>query len=899
MKLNHRLHRLFALGTILALLVAMVPIGVLAPGGALAATGDPVLLNEVYASHSGTDDTEFIELYGTPGANLDGLSVLVVESDAFGPGTIDKRFDFGASDTLGTNGFYLIGNPTGLGTNYGVAPNLSIPNNTLENSSMTIALVETSSISGSTVTGAEVVNDAVALNDGDTGDTFYFGAPVIGPDGPFFPAGARRVSDGVDTDTAADWVISDFGLGSANTPTAGAFPEPPPSEVCSDPFVPIYDIQSSGDASPIEGSEVATEGVVVGDFQSGGPGENGNLGGFFLQDPAGDSDPSTSDGIFVFVSSPDVALGDRVRVRGDVDEFFNLTEITNVSLLLGCSTGNTVAPTALSLPVGDVSDLEAYEGMLVTFPQTLYISEFFNFDRFGEIVLTTDRQFQPTAVEEPGSAGAAAVASLNARSRITLDDGRGNQNPDPALHPNGGVFDLTNRFRGGDTVANVTGVMDYAFGRYRIQPTQGADYTAANPRPGDNPDVGGDIQVAAFNVLNYFTTLDQGGNLCGPPGFEQGCRGADNANELARQRAKIVAALAELDADVVGLIEIQNDGDDASVADLVAGVNAILGAGTYEYIATGFIGTDPIKQAFIYKPAAVSPIGGFAVLDTDEFVDPNGLGDPKNRPALAQTFMDNGTGGLVTVVVNHFKSKGSACGPGDDDPEAGSCNLTRTLAAQELVDWLSGNPTGFGTGSTLIIGDLNSYDKEDPIDVLTSAGYDDLLFDLQGELAYSYVFDGQLGYLDYVMSSSDLGSAITGAAAWHINTDEPDILDYDTTFKRAPQDALYEPNEFRSSDHDPVLAGVKSDLIEAVTFETLQALVEYYEGTGEITGNNTATALLDHLGKAARFRDSGQAAAANAQLQAFINQVQGKAPQFVTQQAADILSAAASTLIDG
>jgi len=159
-------------------------------------------------------------------------------------------------------------------------------------------------------------------------------------------------------------------------------------------------------------------------------------------------------------------------------------------------------------------------------------------------------------------------------------------------------------------------------------------------------------------------------------------------------------------------------------------------------------------------------------------------------------------------VVNHFKSKGSACGEGDDDPEQGNCNLTRTLAAQVLADWLATDPTGSGDGDVLILGDLNSYDKEDPIDVLVANGYTDLLFEYDGEEAYSYVFDGQLGYLDYGMANGDLLPEVTGTTVWHINADEPDILDYDTTFKKPAQDALYEDNAYRSSDHDPVIVGL-------------------------------------------------------------------------------------------
>ncbi len=211
----------------------------------------------------------------------------------------------------------------------------------------------------------------------------------------------------------------------------------------------------------------------------------------------------------------------------------------------------------------------------------------------------------------------------------------------------------------------------------------------------------------------------------------------------------------------------------------------------------------------IYKPASVSLVGSYAILDTS--VDPRFI-DDKNRPVLAQTFMDNSTGGIFTVAVNHLKSKGSACddvGDPDTGDGAGNCNLTRKAAAEALVDWLASDPTGSGDGDFLIIGDLNSYDKEDPIDVLLAGGYTDLIYKFLGEDAYSYVFDGQLGYLDHALANQDLLDEVTGTTVWHINADEADLIDYDTSFKGPNQDAIYAPDAYRSSDHDPVLVGLR------------------------------------------------------------------------------------------
>jgi predicted extracellular nuclease len=417
----------------------------------------------------------------------------------------------------------------------------------------------------------------------------------------------------------------------------------------------------------------------------------------------------------------------------------------------------------------------------------------------------------------------------------------------------------------------VTGVINYAFGLYRVQPTQGADYTSVNPRTATPDPVSGNVSVASFNVLNYFTTLDDGVNdICGPAG-DQECRGADDAGELARQRAKIIAALAEIDADVVGLMEIENHIGDVPTADLVSGLNDIMGAGTYDYIATGAMGSDAIRQAFIYKPANVTPFGSYAVLDTPAFLDPNNTGSDKNRPALAQTFSVNSTGGVFTAVVNHLKSKGSGCGAGDDDPEAGSCNLTRTLAAQELLNWLDTDPTGSDDEDFMIIGDLNSYDKEDPIDVLVAGGYTDLAYEYQGEYAYSYVFSGQWGYLDYALANAELLGEVTGATEWHINADEADLIDYDTTFKSPNQIAAYAPDAYRASDHDPVIVGM--ELTTEAEIHELIGDVQKLLDDGVLNGGqaNALTTKLEHaLGKLA---DGKPGVAAN-QLGAFINQVE-------------------------
>lgn len=759
--------------------------------------GDAVI-NEFSASTDGTD-VEFLEVYGEPETDYSALSILEVEGDisatTIPAGAVRTVHPVGTTDATG---FWVS----------------ALDPNTLENGSSTLLLVEGYTGAAETVLDADQdgtlddpapwtrVVDSVAVNDGGTGDLVYSPAVLTKTHdntSTFAPGGASRIPDGTDSDTAANWLRNDFDLAgipgftgtpvfheALNTPGAAneAVPEPEPG-TCGGPVRTIGAVQGAGSASPLVGETVEIEGIVVGDVQEGG------FNGFYVQD-AGDDDGGTSDGVFVYApGGTAVAPGDVVHVRGPVSEYNTLTEITASTIDVCATAGPLPTPVELSLPLSSPNDLEQVEGMLGTFPWDLKILEYFDFDRYGEIVVGSERQYQPTSLYAPGSPEAIDLAAYNALDRITVDDGRSTQNPDPARHPNGDPFTLGNLFRGGDTVTGLTGIVDYRFDRWRIQPTQPAVYSSTNPRP-EVPDVGGSLKVASFNVLNYFTTLDS--------------RGANTAEEFDRQQAKIVAAIAELDADVVGLMEIENNG--TAVANLVDALNAATSPGKFAYIDTGIIGTDEIFQALLYQPATVSPKGAAAYLTSA--VDARFL-DDKNRPALAQTFTQASTGADVTVVVNHLKSKGSACDDVGDpiDPNGqGNCNGVRTAAAEALVDWLATDPTHSGSPNALVIGDLNSYAKEDPVQAIVAGGYVDLAAQYGGSTAYSYVFDGQLGYLDHALASSALAAQVTGAGHWHANSDEADLIDYDMTFKADAQDAIYAPDPFRASDHDAVLVGL-------------------------------------------------------------------------------------------
>ena len=594
---------------------------------------------------------------------------------------------------------------------------------------------------------------------------------------------------------------------------------PPPVRTTT----PIYDVQGSGASSPLDGSAVSIVGIVTGDFQDDDGDPRNDLGGFFVQEEAADADPGTSDGIFVFdrgASAPDVDLGDRVTVDGTVVENFGETQIDAASVSV-TGTG-TISPTTLPLPAAattansdgeTIADLEAWEGMLVTIPGDLFVTELFNLERYGEVLLSAGNRLQQfTSTAAPDPAGYDRHLREIAMRSIVLDDGLVTQNParvrylfpDPVATPDYSV-------RAGDAVSDLTGTLRYSRGSgasgretWRLVPTADPDFTSINPRPAGVMDPGGTMRVASFNVLNFFTTIDTGQNICGPSG-DLGCRGADSVEEFDRQRAKIIGALALLDADIVGLIELENNGGTA-LQSIVDGLNALGGAGSWSSVNTGFVGSDAIVVGFIYKTASVTPQGAFAVLDSS--LDPR-FDDARNRPALAQTFRDT-TGETLTLVVNHLKSKGSPCDV-DGDPDLndgqGNCNRTRTNAVLALVDWLATDPTGSGDADFLVIGDMNAYLEEDPVRAFEDAGYVNLLRAQVGPGAYSFLFRGQVGALDHAFASPALAPRVSGALEWHINADEPPALDYNLDFGRDP--ALFDATlPIRASDHDPVVIGL-------------------------------------------------------------------------------------------
>lgn len=621
----------------------------------------------------------------------------------------------------------------------------------------------------------------------------------------------------------------------------------------------IYAIQGSGPTSPLVGTSVTTQGVVT----------KLSNNGFFLQDAVGDGNPSTSDGIFVFTSTaPTVSLGQLLQLSGTVTEFnsgaagnadtaaHTVTELTNITGVTVLASGFAVAPVSVTLPEAVNDELERYEGMLVTLEGPLTASQNFFQGRYGQVTLSAQGRLEvPTNRLRPGP-DALALANQNARRRILLDDGTSVQNPNPTPY-----FAADNTLRAGDTVESITGVIDYGLatssntdpGDYKIHPTQPVAFTRANPRTAAPAAVGGNVKVASFNLLNYFTTFTDGTTATGQTGqgctlagatSAANCRGADNAAEFVRQRNKIISALAAINADAVGLIEMQNNGATA-VQNLVDGLNTAVGAGTYAAVpdpASG-TGTDAIKVAMIYQPAKLSRIAATLQSDTAAI---------HNRPPLAQTFAAP-NGERFTLVVNHFKSKGcdGAAGADLDQGDLQGCfNDRRTQQAVALRAFVSSLQAAAGTGDVVLVGDFNAYAQEDPVFDLTSNGFIDQIGRFNS-FGYSYVFDGAAGRLDNALANASLSAKVRGAVEWHINADEPSVIDYNLEFK-LPACATcgpdyYSATPYRASDHDPVVLGLL--LVKTINGTEGRDTLVGTAGDDVITGGAGADTLTGGAGR--------------------------------------------------
>lgn len=550
------------------------------------------------------------------------------------------------------------------------------------------------------------------------------------------------------------------------------------------------------------GATAVVEAVVVGAF----PDLPEGLGGFFLQeeDDHHDGDPLTSEGLFVYegdLAAPlELRIGDVVRVRGQAGEFFGMTELSRVEAVALCPQPGVATPVVLELPAPEVdpsgpSFWERFEGMAVRIAEPLVVVDQYAAGRFGEIELAAGgRLWQSTQHADPGPE-AVSWHAADERRLLLLDDGSTSVDPDPWPHletEEGRILRL------GDRATSLEGVLDFAFGRFRIQPTGRPRFASASVTP-TPPELLGAMRVVAWNVENLFNGDGHGG------GFPT--RGAASPGEYARQLAKVAATLVTLRPDVMALVELENDGagEDGTLADLARAMAVLAPEDSWKPVDPGgAVGDHAIAVGLLFRPATIAPLGPAAVLDEGAHPD---FDSTRNRPSLAQTFRHRATRQRVTVVVNHLKSKGSSCAVADDPDRGdgqGNCNGTRTRAARALAEWVAGDPTASDGAPALVVGDLNAYPREDPIAELTAAGLVDLLALSDSPDAYSFVFDGRAGRLDHAFASASLVPEVGGAAVWNVNADTSPALGYGG---ESPP-ALYRTDPLRASDHDPVIVGL-------------------------------------------------------------------------------------------
>ena len=596
----------------------------------------------------------------------------------------------------------------------------------------------------------------------------------------------------------------------------GSATTPPISETvsCSSTDTAIADLNNKA----TQGQNYTLRGVITADYRY----ENG-FSGFYIQTVDSKAKANLSNAIFVYIPASSSVkggkVGDEVILRGRLTAYQNQLQIDQLQqdiLTCNLNAASQVQPKSVDLPFNSLTELTAnspqlYQGMLVKLPQTLTISENYNYGRFGELSLSKERIFIPTNLYPPLSAEAKALAQKNLLSKIILDDGYNNQNRTPWLPQN---FSATNSLRSGDQLKNVEGILEYRFNGWRIQPIQGRSLpeVVSNTQSRQNVAVKDTklIRAAAFNVLNYDN---------GKTGFPTE-RGATSQAEFDKQHRKIIKALKAIDADVYGLMEIANNGYDKNGA--IAYLTQALGT-DWKYVIPenqDRLGTDVIAVAIIYNSKRVKPVNKPVVLD---------LGD-KNRTTIAQTFQPISGKQMFTIIPNHLKSKGctgvdTQTTDADQKDGQGCWNPTRVKAVEQLVQWMAKNPTQVEKPNILLLGDMNSYAKEAPIQVFEKANYKVLLNDKvvgQGEQAYSYVFgvasnaegNGGAGNLDHAIADANLYSKVKKAFAWHINADEPTVLDYNEEYKTDAQKALFfSEDAYRSSDHDPVI--VDLDLNDA------------------------------------------------------------------------------------
>ncbi|WP_182353217.1 ExeM/NucH family extracellular endonuclease [Flaviflexus huanghaiensis] len=794
--------------------------------------GNNVVINEVYTRGGSAGQAyshKFIELYNPTDAPIDLSGMSLQYFSATGT---SGNYTLALTGEIAADGHFLVQGGANSGGGGAVLPTPDMTSSlNLGGDNGAVALVNgTTQLTG--VAAGDLAGDPrfVDFIGYGTSNKFETAPAAFNATGTGSVESLNR-TDGIDTDnnsvdftsTPTPTPQNSGGTGGGTDPT----PDPDPQSVT------IAEIQGPGSSTPLDGQKVTTRGVVTAVYPTGG------FNGFYIQTPGtGGEIGNASHGIFVYTASTPITVeeGQYISVTGTAGEYFGLTQISGNPTY---SVLNDVfeAPTPAVVTPADLTtddQRERLEGMLLDVTDVQFtVTDTYDTNRYGSVALAMDDAPLPTETDiynprlQPTEH--AALVAENLQKLITLDDGstrdftnfRTNNHETPLPY-----LSITDPVRvGADAQINEPVILDYRF-QWNLQPTEpvtgeNVDFVVfENTRQADAPVVGGDVTIATFNVLNYFTTLgtdltgctaytDRQGN---PISVRGGCaaRGAYNAENLARQEGKIVAAIQEIDASIVGIQEIEMSAAfgkdrDAALADLVAALNADAGFDKWRYAASpDALPTDEdvIRLAFIYQVDEVAPTEGSKIL----------IGSPaygNAREPLGQAWRALDSSGQpvaeeFATINNHFKSKGSG---EDDGTGQGDANPDRIAQAQALVAFADAE---YGDMPVFLLGDFNSYTAEDPLLVLKDDGYTDLLHAqsiLHDTHFFTYTYGKRVGSLDHVFASADGSEWVTDAAVWNINSVEAIALEYSRYNYNVLN--LFEPNNpFRSSDHDPIIVGL-------------------------------------------------------------------------------------------
>ncbi|MFM5725297.1 ExeM/NucH family extracellular endonuclease [Aeromonas veronii] len=669
--------------------------------------------------------------------------------------------------------------------------------------------------------------------------------------------------------------------------------------VCpSDPaqLTPIPTIQGTGSGSQFATDTVTDKnGNITGKISPGTFMVRGvvtTLGqsltrGFYLTDPVGDGNPATSDGIFVYLNDKDFATkykdikpGAELCLEAKVEEYYGGTQLkptfeSSKARLQVIAQGLNVPTSVLQVNEGETlaQALDRHEGMRVRLDSSsdLQLTRNYGFDykvyRNNVELAHKTPLIKPTQLHVANSADAVALATKNGSNRLVVESDY--KAPDGVL-PWFPSWDADQGYlRIGDQLTGLEGVIVYNKDAFRlvvpsdVTLTAGALLRSPEEERQDAPArlAGSDLRIGSFNVLNYFTSHSSIGGalniLCkdqADADNAKGCnRGAKSQPEFEKQRTKIVNAITAMDADLLGLMEMENNGfeDNSALHNLVARLNEQQKDASKHYayvrlpvtaLTDGkFFGGDAIMVAMLYRPALLTPSGDASVIKLPEqrYTTGGVAKTAGQRDSLVQTFTLAKSKEPLTLVVNHLKSKGSGCyenGDGKTEPAdlQGKCTEFRVSAAKVLGEAVSKLP-----GQVLLVGDFNSYAKEDPIRVLTdynpatserkivsashtfigeqsyeqlgrevtrSYGLIDLNVKFNKEKAISYSYDGELGTLDYALANPALASKVAGVADWHINSFESSLFEYGSKYTGS---LLKSDNPFSASDHDPIIVDLR------------------------------------------------------------------------------------------